>query len=57
MQVGDLIKIQSNDKQVTLIGIFLGVSEKFDYRIYYNNDRIADFDFRFWTFEVIDGHR
>lgn len=54
MDSGDLIKIVSRSKVLTIVGVYLGRSyhDKFIYRILYEG-KTADFDVRFWTITVI----
>ncbi len=55
MQVGDLVLITSNDKQLTMLGVYIcrPYHCEFSYKLMYEGGKIADFDIRFWKIEVL----
>ena len=55
MQVGDLVLITSNDKQLKMVGVYMGRPYhcQFSYKLMYEGGKVADFDIRFWKIEVL----
>jgi uncharacterized membrane-anchored protein len=54
MQIGDLVQIVSNDRQLKMLGMVVSLSDyEWSCKLMYDGGKVADFDLRFWKINVI----
>ena len=54
MQIGDLVQIVSNDRQLKMLGVVVSLSTYgWSCKLMYDGSKVADFDTRFWKITVI----